>query len=125
LHQLISTRHYSTRPLERPQPSGRVPIRECIFTHTNQVDQDELPSIIAQSLRVEDTKAAPPLTCFRNIAIVGHSVKRDLLILQRLGIDILGIAPLVVISTHITWPATFLGRPQLDWVVARLSAVSL
>lgn len=106
LRQLVSTRHYSTRhysarPLQRPQRPARGPIRECIFTHMNQVDPDELPSIIAQSLRVEDTKAAPPPNCFRNIAIVGHSVKLDLRILQRLGIDIFGIAPLVVIlDTH-------------------------
>ncbi|KAK3934073.1 hypothetical protein QBC46DRAFT_359267 [Diplogelasinospora grovesii] len=101
LHQLISTRHYSTRPLERPRRPNRVAIRECIFAHTNQVDPYELPSIIAQSLCVRDAKAPSPRTCFRNIAIVGHSVKHDLRILQRLGIDILGIAPLLVIlDTH-------------------------
>ncbi len=101
MRQLVSTRHYSTRPLERPERPNRVPIRECIFTHTNQVDPDELPSIIAQSLRVEDAKVTLPPTCFRNVVIVGHSVKHYLRILQRLGIDIRGIAPLVVIlDTH-------------------------
>ena len=76
LRQLVSTRHYSTQRLERPKPPGRVPIRKCIFTHTNQADLDKLPSIIAQSLRIEDIKAAPPLTCFQDIAIVGHSGSR-------------------------------------------------
>ena len=99
LHQLISTRHYSTRPLGRRRPPTTT--RECVFANTNQVDQDEFPSIIAKSLRVRDAKSSSPGTCVRNIAIVGHSVKRDLRIFQRLGIDVLGIAPLVIIlDTH-------------------------
>jgi hypothetical protein len=96
LHQLISTRHYShysTRQLGRRRPP--VTTRECTFANTNQVGQDEFPSIIAKSLRVRDG------TCVRNIAIVGHSVKHDLRIFQRLGIDVPSIAPLVIIlDTH-------------------------
>lgn len=101
LGQLVSTRHYSTRPLESPRRKNGVAIRECIFSSTVQVDQDELPSIIDRSLRVEDKNVNAPQTCFRNIAIVGHSVKRDLRILQFLGIDIFSMVPLMVIlDTH-------------------------
>lgn len=99
LRQLISTQHYATRPVGTALPRLD---RECIFApSTTQIRQDKFPAIIAESLRVRDPKSRSRATRFRNIAIVGHSVKHDLRILQRCGIDVLGIAPLVIIlDTH-------------------------
>jgi hypothetical protein len=86
---IIVTRHFSTILKDKT-------IRECAFAETNKINQNELPSVIRESLQIQNSN-----TGFRNIIIFGHSVKPDLRILQRLGIDIFTIAPTVVIlDTH-------------------------
>jgi hypothetical protein len=54
---------------------------------------------IANSLRIQDNSSDP--ICLQNIVLVGHSIKLDLKVLLRLGVDFYKIAPTVaMLDTH-------------------------
>jgi hypothetical protein len=75
--------------------------KECIFAETFFVAQKDLPATITNCLRIKDNSS---LDCraLRNIVIVGHSPKSDLKILQRLGVNIYEVAPiLALLDTHL------------------------
>ena len=66
--------------------------KECVFAETFHV------ATIIRYLRIHDSTH---LNTFGKIVITGHSVKQDWNIIQRLGIDINRVAPIIaVIDTH-------------------------
>lgn len=76
--------------------------RECVFAETIRIQQDDLVSTINRCLRVQGTTSgATTSDNLRSIVLVGHSIKMDINILQRLGVDIAASCPIVaVIDTH-------------------------
>jgi hypothetical protein len=56
----------------------------------------DLPTTITESLRIKDDTSPDPRT-LRNIVIIGHSVKTDLKVLQRLGVNVHEVAPVLAI----------------------------
>lgn len=93
----ISTQQFSTSHASRDFLDCDVTdFKECVFAETFFTEQRDLPTIISKCLCIQD-ESSPGFRAFRNIVIVGHSIKSDLKILQRLGIDVYGIAPVVAI----------------------------
>ncbi|KAL3428264.1 QDE-2-interacting protein [Phlyctema vagabunda] len=73
---------------------------ECLFVETHRVSQTELPATIRRCLRLPDDQSLDP-SKLRDIIIVGHSVRSDLEILQRLGVEVRDVAPvLAIVDTH-------------------------
>ena len=73
--------------------------KECVFAETAFVTQTDLANTIIASLRVEDDTNPGAL---RNIVIIGQSIKTDLKILQRPGVNVYGAVPVLAISdTHL------------------------
>jgi hypothetical protein len=70
--------------------------KECVFAETLFVSQTDLSTIITKSLRIQDD-SSPDSPALRNIVIVGHSTKSDLRILQRLGVNVYKVAPVLAI----------------------------
>jgi hypothetical protein len=75
--------------------------KECVFAETLFVSQTDLPTTITKCLCIQDN-SSPDSHALRNIVIVGHSTKTDLKILQRLGVNIYDIVPvLAILDTHL------------------------
>jgi hypothetical protein len=70
--------------------------KECVFAETVFVSQTDLSTTITQSLRIQDDTSPDPCA-LRNIVILGHSTKSDLKILQRLGVNVYDVAPVLAI----------------------------
>jgi hypothetical protein len=70
--------------------------KECGFAETIFVPQTDLPTKITKSLRIKDDTSPDPRT-LRNIVIIGQSVKTDLKIFQRLGVNVHEVAPVLAI----------------------------
>ncbi|KIM96022.1 hypothetical protein OIDMADRAFT_59109 [Oidiodendron maius Zn] len=93
----ISTQQFSTSHASRDFLDCDVTdFKECVFAETLFTEQRDLPTTISKCLCIQD-ESSPGSRAFRNIVIVGHSIKSDLKILQRLGIDVYRIAPVVAI----------------------------
>jgi hypothetical protein len=60
--------------------------KECLFAERFLVVQESLAQTITNSLRIQDDNSSDPLY-LRNIVHVGHSIKLDLKVLLRLGVD--------------------------------------
>lgn len=72
--------------------------QECVFAETFHIHQRDLAATITQYLRIQ---ASTHLDTIRKIVITGHSIKQDWNIIQRLGVDINRIAPIIgVVDTH-------------------------
>jgi hypothetical protein len=75
-------------------------LRECLFAETYFVSQENLAQTIANSLHVKDDNSLDPL-CLQNIVLIAHSIKQDLKVLLRLGVDFYKVAPVVaILDTH-------------------------
>ena len=70
--------------------------KECVFAETVFVSQTDVPTTITEPLRIQDDTSPDPRT-LRKIVIIGHSTKTDLKILQRLGINVKEVAPVLPI----------------------------
>jgi len=70
--------------------------KECVFAETFFVSQIDLPTTITTCLQIQDDISCNPHT-LRNIVIIGHSIKSDLKILQRLGVDVYDTALVLAI----------------------------
>jgi hypothetical protein len=70
--------------------------KECVFAETVFVSQTDLSTTITKSLRIHDD-TSPDSRALRNIVIIGHSTKTDLKILQRLGVNVYEVAPVLAI----------------------------
>jgi hypothetical protein len=71
-----------------------------LFAETYFVSQANLAQTITNSLRIKDDNSLDPL-CLRNIVLIGHSIKQDLKVLLRLGVDFYKVAPVVaILDTH-------------------------
>jgi hypothetical protein len=70
--------------------------QECLFAETFLVAQESLAQTITNSLRIQDDNSLNPLY-LRNIVLVGHSIKLDLKVIPRLGVDFYKITPTVAI----------------------------
>jgi hypothetical protein len=100
--KLVTTTQFSTRysSAEFKDCHDSTEFRECLFAETFLVPQESLAQTIATSLRIQDDNSSDPL-CLRNIVLVGHSIKLDLKVLLRLGVDFHKIAPTVaILDTH-------------------------
>jgi hypothetical protein len=97
LTQQFSTTHASQDFLD----CDVTDFKECVFAETLFVSQKDLPTTIAKCLCIQDD-SSPDSRALRNIVIVSHSTKSDLMIFQRLGVDIYEIAPiLAILDTHL------------------------
>jgi hypothetical protein len=75
--------------------------KECVFAETFLVSQTDLSTTVTRCLRIQDD-TSPDSRALRNIVIIGHSIKTDLKILQRLGINVYEVAPvLAILDTHL------------------------
>ena len=93
----ISTQQFSTSHASRDFLDCDVTdFNECVFAETLFIEQRDLSTAVSKCLCIQD-ESSPSSSAFQNIVIVGHSIKTDLKILQRLGIDVYGIAPVVAI----------------------------
>lgn len=64
------------------------------------VSQENIAQTITHSLCIKDNNSLDPL-CLRNIVLVGHSIKQDLKVLLRLGVNFYKVAPTVaILDTH-------------------------
>ena len=73
---------------------------ECVFAETFFVSQADLPATVTKSLRIQDDTSPDPCA-LRNIVIVGQSTRHDLKILQRIGVNVYDVAPvLAILDTH-------------------------
>ena len=100
--KLITTTQFSTRhsSAEFKDCHDSTEFQECLFAETFLVAQESFAQTIANSLCIQDNNSLDPL-CLRNIILVGHSIKLDLKILLRLGVDFYKIAPAVaILDTH-------------------------
>lgn len=89
-------------------PKSKKEKRPCIFAQTQYRTQDEVPTIISQSLLIRDIPKRPETSYLRNIDLVGHSTRKDLKILHFLDVNIPGIAPiLTILETHTQYPDLF------------------
>lgn len=93
----ISTSQYSTTHSSKDfLGCDATDFKECVFAETVFVAQKDLASTIIKSLRIRDDTSSNS-EALRNIVIIGHSIKSDLKILQRLGINVYDVAPVVAI----------------------------
>jgi hypothetical protein len=99
--KLISTLQFSTTHSSADfKDCDFTDFRECLFAETYFVSQENLAQTIANSLRIKDDNSLDPL-CLRNIVLIGHSIKQDLKVLLRLGVDFYKVAPVVaILDTH-------------------------
>jgi hypothetical protein len=82
-------------------PNSRIKERPCVFAQTQYFTQNELSTIIIQSLVIKDKSKPPKTHHMRDIVLVGHSIREDLKILRLLEIDISKITSiLTIIDTH-------------------------
>ncbi|PMD19439.1 hypothetical protein NA56DRAFT_542732, partial [Hyaloscypha hepaticicola] len=95
--KIISTLQFSTsHPSEDFIDCDFTDFKECGFAETVFVPQADLPTTITESLHIKADTSPDPRT-LRNIVIIGHSVKTDLKILQRLGVNVHEVAPVLAI----------------------------
>jgi hypothetical protein len=100
--KLITTTQFSTRhsSAEFKDCHDSTEFQECLFAETFLVAQENFAQTLANSLRIQDDNSSDPL-CLRNIVLIGHSIKLDLKVLLRLGVDFYKIAPTVaILDTH-------------------------
>lgn len=102
----ISTSQFSTTNASKDfHGCDCMEFRECVFAETFLVSQRDIPATISKLLRIQDmTKRVPDKTQIplRSIAIVGHSIKCDIDLLKRLGVNVFEVAPvLAILDTHI------------------------
>lgn len=95
----ITTHQFSTSHSSKDfEDCDITDFKECVFADTFHVHQHDPAATIIRYLRIQDSTH---LNTFRKIVITGHSVKQDCNIIQRLGIDINRVAPIIaVIDTH-------------------------
>jgi hypothetical protein len=98
----ISTQQFSTSHASQDfLDCDFTDFKECVFTETLFISQADLPATIAKCFCIKDD-SSPNSCALRNIVIVGHSPKGDLKILQRLGVNVYEIAPiLAILDTHL------------------------
>jgi hypothetical protein len=75
----------------------------CVFTPTQQIRLEKIPTILVQNLRIQDNLGPNSSTGdqLRGIVLISHSIREDVQILRLVGIDISVIAPIMaVIDTH-------------------------
>ncbi|KAI1421286.1 hypothetical protein F5Y12DRAFT_768795 [Xylaria sp. FL1777] len=104
LESLISVHMYKIEVPPKSKKAARKQERSCIFTHTQRIRRDKVPTILMQNLRIKNINLRPNSTAsdqLRGIILIGHSIREDLKILRLLGINISTIAPIVaIIDTH-------------------------
>lgn len=95
----ITTHQFSTSHSSKDlEDCDITDFKECVFAETFHVHPRDLAATIIRYLRIQDSTH---LDTFRKIVITGHSVKQDWNIIQRLGVDINRVAPIIaVIDTH-------------------------
>jgi hypothetical protein len=71
---------------------------ECSFAETFRISQDQVASTLNRYLRVKDDMSDDDADKLRQIVLVGHSIQRDLLILQAKGVDVMNA---VILDTHL------------------------
>jgi hypothetical protein len=95
--KIISTLQFSTsHASEDFNDCDFTDYKECAFAETVFVPQADLPTTITESLRIKDD-TSPDSRTLRNIVIIGQSVKTDLKIFQRLGVNVHEVAPVLAI----------------------------
>ncbi|KAI1754707.1 hypothetical protein F4782DRAFT_456706 [Xylaria castorea] len=97
LESLVSIYMYQ---IEVPPKSKQA---ACIFTHTQQISPEKIPTILMQNLCIQNNLGPNNSTSdqLRGIVLIGHSIREDLKILHLFGINISTIAPIIaVIDTH-------------------------
>jgi len=116
--RLIKTRQFSTSNASKDfENCDTTDFQECVFAETFLVSQQTIAATIKSCLCIQDNRS-PGI--FRQLVLVGHSIKHDLSLLQHLDLDIFRIAPIVSIfdthamSRHLfgsqsTWSAFSLG----------------
>lgn len=97
----ISTQQFSTSHASKDFLDCDVTdFKECVFADTSFVPQRHLATAITKSLRIQD-ETLRDSGALRDIIIIGHSIKYDLKLLQRLGVNAYEIAPvLAILDTH-------------------------
>ncbi|KAI1123669.1 hypothetical protein F5Y10DRAFT_251360 [Nemania abortiva] len=103
----------------KPKKAARKQERPCMFTHTQQILLEEVPTILMQHLRIRNNPARTG-DQLQAIILIGHSIREDLKILRLLGIDISTISPiLAVLDTHtisrFVLPPHHPNVPTLPW----------
>jgi hypothetical protein len=98
----ISTQQFSTSHASQDfLDCDFTDFKECVFAETFCISQEDLPRTIAKCLCIQDDSSPDP-SVLRNIVIVGHSIKSDLKILQRLGVNVYEIVRvLAILDTHL------------------------
>lgn len=95
----ISTNQFSTSHSSKDfEDCDITNFKECVFAETFHVHQRDLAATIIRYLRIQDSAHFDTI---RKIVITGHSINQDWNIIQRLGVDINRVAPVMaVIDTH-------------------------
>jgi hypothetical protein len=82
--------------------------RECVFAEAFLLPQNQVAATVTKYLRIRDD-GSPKSRALRDIVIVGHSPEVDLKILQRPGVDVYEVAPVLAVVD------TFRMTPLLLW----------
>lgn len=89
----------------------------CI-AKTDFISQTDLSTTIAKPLRIQDD-TSPDSNAFRNIVIIGRSIRTDLKILQRLRVNVYEVAPvLALLDTDLIGRNLFRDTSLVLWPVS-------
>lgn len=69
--------------------------RKAVFATPKNIRQYRVAAEVTQNLQIRDNRCGSG--SLRNIVLIGQSIKRDLKILEYLGIDVFNIAPIVAV----------------------------
>lgn len=102
--RFIRTRQYSAAHSSKDFEGCDVTdFRECAFAETERIQQNQIVPTVDRFIRVRDTESDGTASkALRPIVIVGHDIKHDIRVLQRLGAGMKVSFPIVaVLDTHL------------------------
>lgn len=74
--------------------------KQCVFTTARLITRKQISATVIRNLQIRDDRAGDGP--FRNIILVGQSIKQDLKVLRCLGLELFHIAPvLTTIDTYL------------------------
>lgn len=102
LASVIATTQYSAEhSSEEFEDCDLTDFQECVFARTTRIRQADIVATIERYLQIPESNAILTPQRLRPIVLVGHSIKHDLNILRRLGLDIATSYPdIKVLDTH-------------------------
>ena len=102
LHSFLSVRFYNVEGQSLSKSARNKKKRKpCVFARPARITPQCVARTITQNIQIPDTGDTKK-DSFRNIILVGHSVKEDLKILQYIGLHLFDLAPIsIVIDTYL------------------------